>query len=92
VGNIESFDGLYITITYDSSQLQLINIAGHTNTNHITTGMIPGTDITVTKAEPGLIIMTISKVIPSGMSWSGVITLLRFEALITGTAMISVTR
>jgi len=84
--NIASFAGEEISVTYDPNELQLINVADQLYDAHTAAGAIPGTGITITSVSPSSLKLTFEATILSGKTWSGVITILKFKALITGTA------
>jgi len=79
-----------VTLTYDSTKLQLINIAAQTNAIYTTTGAIPGTGLTVTAVTPGSVTFSFSKAITQGKSWTGAITVFKFKALANGPTNVSV--
>ena len=88
--NMPSFSGKTVTITYDPLVLQLKNAAEQVYGAHTSLGAIPGTGITITSISPGSIALTFDASIPQGKAWSGVITVLKFEALTAGVTTISV--
>jgi len=44
------------------------------------------------EASPGNIILTIKKDVASGIRWSGIMNILEFKALTTGTTIVTVTK
>jgi len=88
--DVSSFTGMAITVVYDPVKLQLMNAAEQTYGEYATTGAIPGTGITIVSVSPGTLVMAFEKSIPPGKTWSGVITVLKFKALASGIAAISV--
>lgn len=88
--DITSFSGATYTITYDAAKLLLSDAAAQTYGADITVGAIPGTGLTITNISAGETVLTLDKTIPSGKAWSGVITVLEFEVLASGTATVSV--
>ena len=87
---IETLQSVAITVTYDPAMLELIDIAEQAHGAHTTAGAIPGTGITVTSAAPSEVVLVCTRGIPTGRAWSGTITVLKFKALATGTAAVSV--
>jgi hypothetical protein len=87
---IENFYGMTITISYDDSVLELKNIAAHVHGTHLYEGEIPGTGLIIAYARPGVFDLVLDKDIPWSMTYSGVITLLRFYELTTGTTTVTV--
>jgi len=88
--DIATFSGKPITVTYAPAELQLINAAEQVYGSYTATGAIPGAGITITNAAPGILELEFSAAIPQGKTWSGVITVLKFKALASGTTTISV--
>ena len=87
---IETFAGKAVTVTYDQTALNLKTIAEQKYGEYTSTGTIPGTGITVTSASPGNITFTFDATIPQGGTWSGIITVIKFEALKNGSATVYV--
>jgi len=87
---IQSFANVTYTITYDATKLQLIDLAAQTKQLDTAVGAVAGTPITITQLGSGVIKFTVNKSIPNGYEWSGVLTVLRFVAIGTGSATISV--
>ena len=86
--DVASFSGMPITVLYDPVILQLVTAAEQAVGAYTTAGAIPGTGITVTNASPGILKLSFNMDITQGMVWSGVITILKFKALTTGTTFI----
>ena len=88
--DIASFDSSTYTVVYDPTKLQLLDAAGQAYGAHTTAGAIPGTGITIVSASSGTLELALDKNIPSGRTWSGAITVLKFKALVSGTAVVYV--
>ena len=88
--NMATFAGRTITLTYDPAKLQLIDVAAQAHGKFTANGSIPETGVTITAISPGRVSLTFDQTIPSGKLWSGVITVLEFKALATGSATVSV--
>ena len=88
--DVPTFIGKAITIRYDPKELQLMDAAEHVYGTYNTPGAIPGTGITVTSITPGALELAFEKFILSGSTWSGVITVIKFKALTSGTVFVSV--
>jgi hypothetical protein len=88
--NMDTFAGKTIAVSYDPTALQLTDFAAQTPQKDTATGAIAGTDVTVISHSNGKIAMQFGKTIPSGQSWSGVITILEFKALKTGSTQIEI--
>ena len=87
---IASFAGKMITVSYDPTVLQLVNVADQVYGTYSVAGAIPGTALTVAAVSPGTVSITSNVTIPVGKSWAGVITILKFKALATGATAVSV--
>ena len=89
--NIESFSGTAISISFDQTALKLITMAEQTYGGYgASAGVIPGTGITITSVSPGIITFTFDAAIPQNETWSGIITVLKFEALTNGASTVYV--
>jgi len=88
--NIASFAGRAIVVTYNHTQMQLLNVAEQVYGTYTSVGAIPGTGITVTQAWPGTLTLVFSPSIPQGSLWSGTVTILKFKALTTGNVVVNV--
>ena len=82
--NVTSFTGKAITITYDQAALELRTVAEQVYGKYVSTGVVPGSMITITSISPGVVVFTYDAAIPQGSVWSGVISVLKFEALTNG--------
>lgn len=70
-----------VTITYNSGDVQLLDLCGFTCAQDtMTSGPIPGTNITITQNTAGTISFTVILTIPNGKSWSGVLNMIKFHA------------
>jgi uncharacterized repeat protein (TIGR02543 family) len=90
VENVTTFTGVTYTITYDSTKLQISDLCTFTYQKETVTGAIAGTGITITGASSGIITFTVDKSIPSGSKWTGVLNILEFKALTTGSTNINI--
>jgi len=88
--DITDFDGLVFTVEYDEMVLEVDDLCYLTWPKELTTGVIPGTGVTITDFIPGEITFTVDKTIPNGMAWTGIINAVRFKALDSGATMITI--
>jgi hypothetical protein len=88
--NISAFTGTTYTVTYDSSKLTLQDFAAQTKQGTTAPGAVAGTDLTIVSHSGGVLTFTVQKTIPSGYMWSGVLTVLQFKALSTGSSSLQV--
>ena len=84
--NINTFRGKAFKITYNPTQVQLIDFAAQTPELNVGVGVVPDTDLEILShnTSTGELIFEVNKTIPSGKMWSGAVTLLKFKAKITG--------
>jgi len=87
--NIQNFSNVY-TFTYDATVLSLKDFAAQIGMGSVQSGEIAQTDLEIISLTNGTITFRVNKAIPSGKSWSGVITVLRFQALQSGITTLSV--
>ena len=88
--NIASFAGRTFTLTYDSALLKLDNFAAQTGGVYINAGAIPGTGITIISISGGTVTFSVDKTIPSGKTWSGTLTMLKFEGTSAAVTKVSI--
>jgi len=88
--DVASPPGKTFTITYDHTKLQLMNAAAQLNNTYTTMGAIPGTKLTVTQISPGSLTIHFSPETPSGKTWTGIATILKFKALTTGQTSVGI--
>jgi alpha-tubulin suppressor-like RCC1 family protein len=88
--NISSFNGTTYTITYDSSKLELQDFAAQAKRLKTTPGTVAGTGLTIVSHSGGVLTFTVQKTISNGYKWSGVLTILKFRALSTGSSSLQI--
>jgi hypothetical protein len=88
--NVSSFGGTTYTLTYDSSKLELQDFAAQTKRAITTPGTVTGTGLTIVSHSNGVLTFTAQKTIPNGRKWSGVLTVLKFRALSTGSSSLQI--
>jgi hypothetical protein len=89
--NIQDFSDITFVVTYDSGQIEVVDLFGGTAQIDLTNeGQVPGTNI-YAKYTPGRIEFKVNGSIVPGTSWSGEITNIVFRARKTCTAEISFT-
>ncbi|MDR1157072.1 MAG: S8 family serine peptidase [Oscillospiraceae bacterium] len=88
--NIGSFGGVTYTVTYDPSKLELQDFAAQAKRAITTPGTVAGTGLTIVSHSNGVLTFTVQKTIPSGRKWSGVLTVLKFRALSTGSSSLQI--
>ena len=84
--NITLSDNTTFGIGYDPTQVELVNFAAQTQELHITVGLVAGTSLEILyhNTATGELVFKVHSANPSGQPWSGVVTVLRFEAKVTG--------
>jgi len=87
---VSSFAGKAVTITYDQAALRLVTLAEQAYGEHKAAGGIPGTGITVTSVSPGCATLEFEAHVPQGALWTGIISVMRFEALANGTTEVHI--
>jgi hypothetical protein len=86
--NIGAFAGM--AVTYDPSALKLKTAAEQVFGQFTSAGGIPGTGITIASASPGIIKLAFDTAAPQGAAWTGIVTVLKFEALRNGATTVSI--
>ena len=86
--SVSSFDTTVFVVTYDSTQLSLVDFAAQTKEIDIRLGKIDGTDLEILSIDDGTVEFITSKSLPDGKAWSGPLTFLKFKALGDGKATI----
>jgi len=86
--NLDIRNNTIFTVSYDTNMLQLVDFASHTGTNRVTPGRIPNTDIEIISVSPGLVEFRRTRQIPANQVWSGILTIVEFRALSTGSTTI----
>ena len=82
--NMNSFGGITFMLTYDPNMLELLDFAAQTDAYSLSVGGVTDTPLTIVSHESGSLVFTVDKTIPSGKTWSGLMTLLRFKSLSSG--------
>jgi hypothetical protein len=88
--SVTSFSGTTYAVTYDSSKLTLQDFAAQTKQGKTTPGAVAGTGLTIVSHSGGVLTFTVQKTIQSGYKWSGVLTVLKFKALSTGSSSLQI--
>lgn len=80
------------TLTYDAAKLTLTDFAAQTGKKSIAAGVVAGTQLTNVShnTTTGVLTFTVQKTLSAGYAWSGVLTVLRFQAKATGTATLKI--
>ena len=86
---IQSFKDVAITVSYEDSALRLADAAAHLPGVHAAPGAAAG-ELAILSCGAGEIALTFGKQIPAGKEWSGLITMLKFEALKDGETQVSI--
>ena len=88
---ITSFNGITFKITYNPAQVTLIDFAAQTVALNIGVGVVADTDLQILthNTSTGELTFKINKTIPASKMWSGVATIIKFKAKITGNTTIS---
>ena len=90
VGGITDFQDRTITVSYDPAKLQLIDLCAATKNKELAVGVLTELGITVTGVSAGEIQITCDKTIPSGKEWSGILNVITFKALSSGSTNLEV--
>ena len=90
LNNITSFSGKTYKITYNPAQVDLIDFAAQTPELNIGIGVVVGTDLQILthNKSTGVLTFKVNKTVPSGKVWSGAVTILKFEAKVTGSTTV----
>jgi len=88
--NITSFSGITFEITYDPAKVTLVDFAAQTTEANVSVGAVAGTDLEILShnTSTGELTFSVDKAITSGETWSGTLTILKFNALVTGSTTI----
>jgi len=81
------------TVSYNPSQLQLIDLAAQTQALDTVVGAVPGTDLTITKNDTinGIITFKLSKMPSIASGNNGLLTIITLQAKFTGNTYINFT-
>jgi len=82
--DVVDFSKYILSVTYRPEVLEVVDLSTLTAEIELTTGRIPGNDITVTEFTPGRIVIVVDKTIDPGQSWTGVVNGIKFKAKVTG--------
>lgn len=80
----DSFENKTFIFTYNSNDLELLDLCVFTKGNQLGTGLLPISGVNVEEVYPGIIRFTVQKQIPQGKRWSGALMSIRFKAKVTG--------
>lgn len=86
--NITSFADMNITLTYDETVFELVDLCWFTKQKELATGPIAAVGMTVTQLQPGEIHFTVDKTIPPGKIWTGILNLICLRANDTASSTI----
>ena len=88
--NITLSNDSIFRIRYNPAQVELVDFAAQTQGLIINAGLVQGTDLEILyhNTITGELIFKVNKSVPPGQPWSGVVTMLRFKAKITGNTTI----
>ncbi len=80
-----------MTLGYDPAALELVNFASHVEGVHTEAGEITGTELVIVSHDlnAGGLRFNCNKEIPTDREWSGIVTLMEFEALATGNTQLT---
>ena len=87
--NIKNFSDYQFTIEYDPAKLAVIDLYSLSNNIELGIGNIPDTSIKIVSFTPGQVKFEILESILLGKTWSGIVTVIKFEALTSGQTEIS---
>ncbi len=78
-----------LTVEYDPTKLEVVDLCGFTFKNDTTLGQVPGTDITILCAESGKIVFRVNKQLPYSKIITGTINRIVFKKLNGDTALVN---
>ncbi len=88
--NVQDFGEITFVVSYNSDQLEVVDLCEFTTEKEVATGSITGTNITV-KATESRIEFKVNESIKTGTTWSGEISTIVFRAKTDGKASINYT-
>ena len=88
--NMTSFENQSFIMTYDPQVLEIADLCAFTYEKETTTGVIPGTGITIDSFTPGTTVLSIDKPIDTGKQWSGVLNIFELTAIATTDTIIAI--
>lgn len=85
---ISSFANKVYTIKYDPKKLSLIDFAAQTKALDTSIGKIANSNIEIISHANGVITFKVNTIIPNGKLWMGIINMVKFKAIASGTSTI----
>jgi len=91
IENITLFGEINYKITYNPTQVTLVDFAAQTPELNFNVGVVAGTDLEILlhNTTTGVLTFKINKTIAPGQMWSGAVTMLKFKSKITGSTVIN---
>ena len=89
--NLENPSLYTFTVTYDASQLNVIDLCASTSRPDLTADKVIGTDIQIVQYSPGTIMFRKISTGISGQSWSGTVNSIKFKSKISGHPIVQYT-
>jgi len=82
--NIQSFNGTSYSLYYDSTKIIPSDLCIFTWNKDVELGLVEGSPITIETYAPGEIKFSVSRNIPEGKVWSGILNAIQFDAILSG--------
>jgi len=81
---VTDFDKYILKVFYNPGVLKIDDLCGYTKEAELSTGIISGTDIEITRFEEGEIVFKVHKNVKNGYSWTGIINNVKFTPKFSG--------
>ena len=78
--NLDNLGERTFTVTYDTEELEVVDLCGTTPRIDLSAGNIVGTDVQVVQFEPGTIVLKKIGNFQAGQSWLGIVDSIKFRA------------
>ena len=89
--NLENPSLYTFTVTYNASELDVVDLCASTSRTDLAAGSVIGTDIQIVQYSPGTIMFRKISTGTSGQSWSGTVNSIKFKSKITGHPVVQYT-
>jgi hypothetical protein len=89
--NLENPSLYTFTVTYNTNELEAIDLCASTSRLDLAAGSVIGTDIQVVQYSPGTIVFRKISTGINGQSWSGTVNSIKFKSKITGHPVVQYT-
>ena len=89
--NTKDFSSRSFKVIYNTSELEVVDLCAATSALETSACNVAGTNITITKADPGVIEFIIFNPVEYGNTWSGAVNTVIFKSKINGQATVTYT-